>query len=123
MTKRAAIGQDDMELVLKACKRAGYERVRIHIDVAAQTIDIMLGEEQPQRSQRTTLGATSFSTLPLGGQECRNCLVHRPQKRSRLLGAVRGALLAADAAGNKASRCCNSVASTQRYGVKSYDFR
>lgn len=50
MTRRAAIGQADLERILKACKRAGYERARIHINVPAQTIDIMLGEEQPAMS-------------------------------------------------------------------------
>jgi len=33
--------------VLKAFKRAGYERARIHINIRAQTIDIMLGEDAP----------------------------------------------------------------------------
>lgn len=45
MTKRAAIGQADLERVMTACKRSGYERARIHINVAAQTIDILLGED------------------------------------------------------------------------------
>ena len=49
MSKRAAIGQGDIERVLKACKRAGYDRARIHINVAAQTIDIMLGEDAAAR--------------------------------------------------------------------------
>ena len=49
MTRRAAIGQADLERILKACKRAGYERARIHINVAAQTIDIMLGEDAAAR--------------------------------------------------------------------------
>lgn len=47
MTQRAAVGQGDIERALKACKRAGYERARIHINLRAQTIDILLGEEQP----------------------------------------------------------------------------
>ncbi|MBW8295379.1 hypothetical protein [Sphingopyxis sp.] len=47
MTQRASVGQGDIERALKACKRAGYERARIHINVAAQTIDILLGEDQP----------------------------------------------------------------------------
>lgn len=45
MTKRATIGQGDIDRALKACKRAGYEKARVHINVAAQTIDIMLGED------------------------------------------------------------------------------
>ena len=45
MTKRALVGHDDILRVLKACKRAGYEKARVHINVAAQTIDIMLGED------------------------------------------------------------------------------
>lgn len=47
MTKRAAVGQEDIQRVLRACKRAGYEKARIHIDLRAQTIDIMLGEDLP----------------------------------------------------------------------------
>lgn len=46
MTKRATIGQGDIERALKACKRAGYDKARVHINVRAQTIDIMLGEDQ-----------------------------------------------------------------------------
>lgn len=49
MTAKAAIGQLDIERTLKACKRAGYEKARVHIDLRAQTIDIMLGEEMPVR--------------------------------------------------------------------------
>ena len=47
MTARAPVGQLEIERALKACKRAGYEKARIHIDLRAQTIDIMLGEDQP----------------------------------------------------------------------------
>lgn len=47
MTAKAAIGQLDIERTLKACKRAGYDKARVHIDLRAQTIDIMLGEELP----------------------------------------------------------------------------
>jgi len=50
MTARAQISQADIERTLKACKRAGYERARVHINIAAQTIDIMLGEDQPAAS-------------------------------------------------------------------------
>lgn len=49
MTARAPVGQLEIERALKACKRAGYEKARIHIDLRAQTIDIMLGEEMPKR--------------------------------------------------------------------------
>lgn len=49
MTKRAAVGQSEIERALKACKRAGYEKARIHIDLRAETIDIMLGEDMPER--------------------------------------------------------------------------
>lgn len=45
MTQRASVGQGDIERALKACKRAGYDRARIHINVGAGTIDIILGEE------------------------------------------------------------------------------
>lgn len=45
MTARAQVSQTDIERTLKACKRAGYERARVHINLAAQTIDIMLGDE------------------------------------------------------------------------------
>lgn len=48
MTKGANIGQGDIERALKACKRAGYDKARVHINVAAQTIDIILGEDQPK---------------------------------------------------------------------------
>lgn len=49
MTKRALIGQQpEIERVLKACKRAGYDKARVHINISAQTIDIMLGEDQPK---------------------------------------------------------------------------
>lgn len=48
MTQRALVGQGDIERALKACKRAGYEKARVHINVRAQTIDIMLGEDQPK---------------------------------------------------------------------------
>jgi len=44
MTQRALVGQGDMESALKTCKRAGYERARLQIDLRKQTIDIMLGE-------------------------------------------------------------------------------
>lgn len=47
MTRRALIGQGDIERALKACKRGGYEKARVHINVIAGTIDIMLGEDQP----------------------------------------------------------------------------
>ncbi len=47
MTKRTTIGQPEIERALKACKRAGYEKARVHINIAAGTIDIMLGEDQP----------------------------------------------------------------------------
>lgn len=47
MTQRAYVGQADIERDLKACKRAGYERARVHINVRAQTIDILLGEDAP----------------------------------------------------------------------------
>lgn len=49
MTKRAAVEQADIQRALNACKRAGYEKARIHIDLRAETIDIMLGEEMPKR--------------------------------------------------------------------------
>jgi hypothetical protein len=49
MTQRASVGQGDMERALKACKRAGYERARVHINLREQTIDIMLGEDAPER--------------------------------------------------------------------------
>lgn len=45
MARRTLISQPDIERALKACKRAGYEKARVHINVAAQTIDIMLGED------------------------------------------------------------------------------
>jgi len=48
MTKRAAVGHDDILRALKACKRAGYEKARVHINLREQTIDIMLGEDQPE---------------------------------------------------------------------------
>lgn len=48
MTQRASVGQGDMERALKACKRAGYEKARVHINLRAQTIDILLGEDQPE---------------------------------------------------------------------------
>lgn len=44
MTQRALVGQGDIERALKACKRAGYEKARVHINLRAQTIDILLGE-------------------------------------------------------------------------------
>lgn len=47
MTAKATIGQLDIERTLKACKGAGYEKARVHIDLRAQTIDIMLGEDAP----------------------------------------------------------------------------
>lgn len=47
MTKRAAIGQPEIDRVLKACKRAGYEKARVHVNLIAGAIDIMLGEDQP----------------------------------------------------------------------------
>lgn len=47
MTAKAAIGQLDIQRALNACKRAGYEKARVHIDLRAQTIDIMFGEELP----------------------------------------------------------------------------
>lgn len=48
MTKVALVGQGDIERVLKACKRAGYEKARVHINLREQTIDIMLGENAPE---------------------------------------------------------------------------
>ena len=45
MTQRASVGQGDIERALKACKRAGYERARVHINLREQTIDILLGED------------------------------------------------------------------------------
>lgn len=50
MTQRALIGQGDIERVLKACKRAGYEKARVRIDLRAQLIDIILGEDAAARS-------------------------------------------------------------------------
>lgn len=47
MTKRAAVGHDDILRALKACKRAGYEKGRVHINLREQTIDIMIGEDAP----------------------------------------------------------------------------
>lgn len=47
MTQRALVGQDDITRALKACKRAGYEKARVHINLREQTIDIMLGEDAP----------------------------------------------------------------------------
>lgn len=48
MTHRAAVGHDDILRALKACKRAGYEKARVHINLREQTIDIMIGEDQPK---------------------------------------------------------------------------
>lgn len=48
MSRKALVGQDDIERVLKACKRAGYEKARVHINLREQTIDIMLGENAPE---------------------------------------------------------------------------
>lgn len=45
MSKRAKVGHDDIVRALKACKLAGYKKARVHINVAAGTIDIMLGED------------------------------------------------------------------------------
>ncbi|WP_137871498.1 hypothetical protein [Sphingopyxis sp. 2PD] len=45
MTQRALVGQDDITRALKACKRAGYEKARVHINLREQTIDILLGED------------------------------------------------------------------------------
>lgn len=47
MTKLATVGQADVERVLKACKRAGHERARVHINLREQTIDIIVGEHLP----------------------------------------------------------------------------
>ena len=47
MTQRALIGQAEIERALKACKRAGYEKARVHINLREQTIDIMLGNDAP----------------------------------------------------------------------------
>lgn len=48
MTRPAAIGQDDYDRALKACKKAGYEQVRIRLDLARQTIDIFVGENHAE---------------------------------------------------------------------------
>lgn len=48
MSRRALVGQDDMERALKACKRAGYEKARVHINLREQTIDIIVGERLPE---------------------------------------------------------------------------
>ena len=45
MTQRALVGQDDITRALKACKRAGYEKARVHINLREQTIDIMVGDD------------------------------------------------------------------------------
>lgn len=47
MTQRALVGHDDILRALKACKRAGYEKARVHINLREQTIDILLGEDAP----------------------------------------------------------------------------
>jgi len=39
------LSQSTIERVLRACKRAGHEKARIHINLAQQTIDICLGED------------------------------------------------------------------------------
>jgi len=49
MSKRATVGHDDILRVLKACKRAGYEKARVHINLREQTIDIMIGEGAPEQ--------------------------------------------------------------------------
>lgn len=49
MTKRAAVGHDDILRALEACKRAGYEKARVHINLREQTIDIMIGEDAPEQ--------------------------------------------------------------------------
>lgn len=48
MTQRALIGQDDIARALKACKRAGYEKLRVHINLREQTIDLVIGENLPE---------------------------------------------------------------------------
>lgn len=42
--KATSLSQSTIERVLKACKRAGHDKARIHINLAQQTIDICLGE-------------------------------------------------------------------------------
>ncbi len=49
MSQRASVSQGDMERALKACRRAGVEKARIHINLREQTIDIMLGEDAAER--------------------------------------------------------------------------
>lgn len=48
--KRPALSQATIERVLRACKRAGHEKARIHINLAEHTIDICLGEEPADSS-------------------------------------------------------------------------
>jgi hypothetical protein len=48
MTQRGSVGQGDMERALKACKRAGFEQERVHINLRDQTIDIIVGERLPE---------------------------------------------------------------------------
>lgn len=52
MTRPAAIGQDDFDRALKACKKAGYEQARIRLDLANQTIDIFVGENHAESEQK-----------------------------------------------------------------------
>lgn len=47
MSIKPAAGHDDILRALKACKRAGYEKARVHINLREQTIDIMIGEDAP----------------------------------------------------------------------------
>lgn len=49
MSRRALVGQDDMERALKACKRAGFEKARVHINLREQTIDIIVGDDAVER--------------------------------------------------------------------------
>lgn len=49
MTQRALVGQDDITRALKACKRAGYEKARVHINLREQTIDIFIGDDAVER--------------------------------------------------------------------------
>ncbi|MGB3844264.1 MAG: hypothetical protein WA940_00205 [Sphingopyxis sp.] len=44
MTAPARVTQADYDRAVKACRDGGYQGARIRIDLAAQTIDIFLGD-------------------------------------------------------------------------------